>query len=73
MTYFEFWANGKAYRTLYGRTYADVRSGEWVAFPDADGRTVLSMNFSNGSATAGLRVGDPVSLAAVEPTPPVSR
>jgi hypothetical protein len=73
MTYFDFWANGKAYRTLYGRTYTDVRNGEWVAFPDADGRTVLSMSFANGSATAGLRVGDPVSLAAVEPTPPVSR
>jgi pimeloyl-ACP methyl ester carboxylesterase len=73
MTYFNFWANGKAYRTLYGRTYADVRSGEWVAFPDADGRTVLARNQGNGAATAGLRVGDPVSLAAVEPTPPASR
>jgi S-adenosyl-l-methionine hydroxide adenosyltransferase len=73
MTYFEFWANGKAYRTLYGRTYADVRSGEWVAFPDADGRTVLSRNLGDGAGTAGLHVGDPLSLNALEPTPPVSR
>ncbi|HEY5079006.1 MAG TPA: SAM hydroxide adenosyltransferase [Opitutaceae bacterium] len=72
MTYFDFWVNGKAYRTLYGRTFTDVRSGEWVAFPDADGHTVLSMNAGDGAATAGLRVGDPVSISAVEATPPAS-
>jgi pimeloyl-ACP methyl ester carboxylesterase len=69
MTYFEVQANGHGYRTLYGRTYSDVRNEKWVAFPDADGRTVLSRNFSNAAATAGLKVGDTVSLAGYEPKP----
>ena len=73
MTYFDFSANGKVYRTLYGRTYTDARRGEWVAFPDADGRTVLAKNGGDGAATAGFRVGDPVSLSAVEAAPPASR
>jgi pimeloyl-ACP methyl ester carboxylesterase len=72
MTYFDLWANGKPYRILYGRTYTDVRNLEWVAFPDADGRTVLSRNFADAAGTAGLRVGDPVSLSAVEAQPPPS-
>jgi pimeloyl-ACP methyl ester carboxylesterase len=67
MTYFQFTVNGKAYRTLYGNTYTDVRSGEWVAFPDADGRTVLSKVFADAAGAAGLHVGDPVSLSQVDP------
>jgi len=69
MTYFALQAGGKTYRALYGRTYTDVRSGEWVAFPDADGRTVLARSYADAVATAGLRVGDPVSLSPLEPHP----
>ena len=47
------------YRTLYGRTYTDVKKGEWVAFPDADGRTVLARTLADAAGSAGLRVGDP--------------
>lgn len=69
MTFFELQAGGKSYRALYGRTYTDVKEGEWVAFPDADGRTVLARSYADAVATAGLRVGDPVSLSAIEPHP----
>jgi pimeloyl-ACP methyl ester carboxylesterase len=72
MTFCELRAGGKAYRTLYGHTYSDVRNGEWVVFPDADGRTVLSRNFADAAGTAGLKVGDGVSLAALEPHPAAS-
>jgi hypothetical protein len=67
MTYVEVTVNGRAYRALYGRTYTDVKDGDWVAFPDADGRTVLSRGFHNAARTAGLSVGTAVSLAPVEP------
>ncbi len=73
MTYCTVKVGGKSYRTLYGRTYTDVRSGEWVAFPDADGRTVLSRNFADAAGTASLKVGDPVSLTPVDPGAPLRR
>ncbi|HEY1765410.1 MAG TPA: SAM hydroxide adenosyltransferase [Opitutaceae bacterium] len=69
MTYFELRANGKGYRTLYGRTFTDAPNFKWVAFPDADGRTVVSQNFANAAGTAGLKVGDTVSVAGFEPHP----
>ncbi|HEY1848738.1 MAG TPA: SAM hydroxide adenosyltransferase, partial [Opitutaceae bacterium] len=59
--------HGKSYRTLYGRTYTDVKEGLWVSFPDADGRTVLSRNFADAARTAGLRPGDPVTIEPVAP------
>jgi pimeloyl-ACP methyl ester carboxylesterase len=67
MTYCTVQAGGAAYRTLYGRTYTDVKNGEWVAFPDADGRTVLSRVFADAADTAALKVGDRVSIEAVAP------
>ena len=67
MTYCTVSAGGRAYRALYGRTYSDVKNGEWVAFPDADGRTVLSRVLANAAGTASLKAGDPVSLDPVEP------
>jgi len=72
MTYFTLAANGKAYRALYGRTYTDVRPGEWVAFPDADGHTVLARAYADGARTAGLAVGTPVTLTALAPAGPPS-
>jgi pimeloyl-ACP methyl ester carboxylesterase len=72
MTYFEFRAHGGGYRTLYGRTYTDVANFKWVAFPDADGRTVVSRNFGDAAGTAGLKVGDTVSVSGFEPHPAAS-
>jgi len=73
MTYFRLGASGKTYRTLYGNNYSDVQSGLWVAFPDADGRTAMARSFENAAATAGLRVGDTVSVQMQEPGPAGSR
>jgi hypothetical protein len=67
MTYCTVRAGDRAYRALYGRTYTDVKKGEWVAFPDADGRTVLSRVLADAAGTAVLKVGDTVSLDPVEP------
>jgi pimeloyl-ACP methyl ester carboxylesterase len=65
MTYFTLEVNGKSYRTLYGRTYADVKEGDWVAFPDADGLTVAARFMANGAKTAGFYPGMTVKLTAV--------
>jgi pimeloyl-ACP methyl ester carboxylesterase len=65
MTFCTLTAGGTSYRTLYGRTYSDVKDGEWIAFPDADGRTVLSRGFANAVRTTGLKVGDAVTLVPV--------
>ncbi len=73
MTYCTLEAGSKKYRTLYGRTYSDVKDGEWVSFPDADGRTVLSRNFADAAGTAGLKVGDRVTFTAVDPGKPPLR
>ncbi len=60
-------ASGADHRALYGRTYSDVKDGEWIAFPDADGRTVLSRGFSNAAGSAGLRAGDTVVFSLIQP------
>ncbi len=72
MTFFQLEAGGHAYRALYGRTYSDVKNDAWIAFPDAEGRTVLSRNFANAAGSARLKVGDAVSLAAYDPRAPQS-
>jgi pimeloyl-ACP methyl ester carboxylesterase len=73
MTFCTVTSGGKGYRTLYGRTYSDVKDGEWIAFPDADGRTVLSRGFANAAGTAGVKVGDAVTLVPVGRDAPPSR
>ena len=72
MTYCTVTAAGRSYRTLYGRTYADVKQNEWVAFPDADGRTVLSRYLGDAVATAGLKPEMSVTVTAGEPGSPPS-
>jgi pimeloyl-ACP methyl ester carboxylesterase len=67
MTYFELRLGSGSHRTLYGRTYTDVKEGEWIAFPDADGRTVLARSYADAARTAGLKAGDPVSLLILDP------
>lgn len=72
MTFFTLGAGGRTLRALYGRTYADVKSGEWIAFPDADGRTALSRLYADAAGTLGLRAGDAVSVAVLAPHPAAS-
>ena len=73
MSFFEFSVNDVPYRALYGRTYTDVKTGQWVAFPDADGRTVLSRDFADAAHTTGLKVGDPVVIRSIDPHAPPLR
>jgi S-adenosylmethionine hydrolase len=69
MTYFQMRTGAGTFRVLYGRNYTDVESGQWVAFPDADGRTALARAFGSAAAAAGLKVGDTVALDMQEPHP----
>jgi pimeloyl-ACP methyl ester carboxylesterase len=62
MTWFQFQAGGRTYRVRYGRDFDSVKRGEWVAFPDADGLTLLARNFGDAAATAGLHPGDTVTV-----------
>jgi pimeloyl-ACP methyl ester carboxylesterase len=73
MTYFELKLRSGSHRALYGRTYTDVKEGEWIVFPDADGRTVLARSYFDAAGTAGLKVGDPVSLLILDPHGPPLR
>jgi pimeloyl-ACP methyl ester carboxylesterase len=73
MTYFELKLRSGSHRTLYGRTYTDVKEGEWIAFPDADGRTVLARSYKDAAASGKLKVGDPLSLLILDPNGPPLR
>lgn len=55
-------AGGRAFRVFYGKTFGDVPRGDWVGFPDPEGRFALAINRGNAATTAGLKVGDPVTL-----------
>jgi pimeloyl-ACP methyl ester carboxylesterase len=70
MTYFELKLRSGSHRTLYGRTYTDVKEGAWIAFPDADGRTVLALSYRDAAAAAGLKVGDALSARLLDPHGP---
>ena len=61
-TWFELIAPGQAYRVFFGRDFADVRRGQWIAFANADGFLILGRNHDNAAATAGLRDGDMVII-----------
>lgn len=62
MVRFQLSAHGKSFRVLLGRDFANVKRGEWIAFPEADGFILLSRNFADAAATAQLAIGDMVSI-----------
>jgi len=39
-----------------------VRRGEWVVFPSAEGYCWLARSFDNAAVSAGLKLGDRVTL-----------
>ncbi len=49
-------------RVFYRTAPAQVKRGEWFAYPEADGWFALSVLRGNAAAVSGLRVGDPVVL-----------
>lgn len=70
MTYVQLSAHGKTHRVRHGRDFNDVRRSEWVTFPNADGFYWLARNLADAAATAGLSVGDTISLRRYDPPPP---
>lgn len=62
MTWFQLSANAQTFRVLYGRDFNNVKRGEWVVFPNADGFVWLARNYADAAATAHLAVGDIVTL-----------
>jgi len=63
--WFELTAHGRTFRVRYGRDFAGVPRGAWVAFPDADGFLLLARNQEDAAATAGLVDGDTVAVHRV--------
>jgi pimeloyl-ACP methyl ester carboxylesterase len=55
-------ALGTTFKVLYGKSFNSVARGEWVAFPDPDGKLAVAINFGNAASEARLKAGDPVTL-----------
>jgi pimeloyl-ACP methyl ester carboxylesterase len=53
---------GSTFRVVYGKSFNSVPRGEWVAFPDPDGRLTVAINFGHAAKIAELNTGDPVTL-----------
>ena len=70
MTWCQLTAHGKTYRTFYGSDFGSVARGEWVVFPNADGFFWLSRNYADAAGTAGLAVGDTITIERLEDAKP---
>ena len=57
-----FGAAGPEVSILLGTTFGDVKEGEWVCFPTADGYTLVCRNFADAADSTGAIVGSPVTL-----------
>lgn len=54
----------------YGTTFPDVPKGDWIAFPTAEGDTIVAINFGNAFEQLEPTIGDAVTirpLPAAEP------
>lgn len=49
-------------RVLLGTTFDDVKQGEWVCFPTADGHTLVCRNFADAAGSTGATVGSAVTF-----------
>lgn len=62
MVWFQLKVGEKTFRVRYGRDFDSVKRGEWVVFPNADGFTWLARNLGDAAGSAGLKLGDAVTL-----------
>jgi pimeloyl-ACP methyl ester carboxylesterase len=62
MARFQLSAHEKSFRVLLGRNFTNVKRGEWVAFPDAEGFMLLSRSYADAAGVARLAVGDKVTI-----------
>jgi len=60
--WFQLTVNGNQYRTRFGKDFSSVERGQWVIFPNADGFFWLSRNWGNAAETAGIQLGDQVTI-----------
>lgn len=60
--WFQLLVRDRSFRTLHGRDFASVKRGEWVTFGNADGFYWLARNYADAAATAGVKVGDVISI-----------
>ncbi len=67
MLRFQVTAHEKSYRVLLGRDFTNVKRGQWVAFPDAEGFILLSRNYADAAGVARLVVGDTVAIRRYGP------
>ncbi len=56
------------FEVTYATTYGDVPRGEWVAFINEFALLQVAINHGNASATAGLTIGDAVTVIASQPS-----
>jgi pimeloyl-ACP methyl ester carboxylesterase len=61
--HFELRAGERVFRVRYGRNFDSVPTGQWVAFPNADGFFWLARNQGNAAETAALAAGSEVTIS----------
>jgi hypothetical protein len=66
--WFELSVGEQKFRTRYGGDFSSVKRGEWVVFPNADGYLWLARNYGDAAASAGLKLGDRVTLRRFDET-----
>ncbi len=59
-----FWVsfNDKTFKVLYGTTYSDVPTGDWIAFVSAEGTLRIARNYDNANKTLGCKEGDTIMI-----------
>jgi hypothetical protein len=49
----------------YGTTFSDVPVGDWIAFPTAEGDTIVAINFGNAFEQLNPSIGDPATIRPI--------
>jgi pimeloyl-ACP methyl ester carboxylesterase len=64
---FRLIVGGVAVTVRYGTTFSDVHTGDWIAFPTADGDTIVAINFGSAFEHLNLAIGDEVRVETINP------
>lgn len=59
---FNLTVNQTTVEVHYGTTFSDVAKGEWIAFPTAEGDTIVAINFGNAFEHLKPTIGDKVTV-----------
>jgi len=55
----------KSARVLYGKTYSDVKKGEWIAFITDYGNLRIARSFASAAEGLSASQGDPITVSPV--------